>query len=68
MSFTEQKEHHVSVANNLLNCAKADKSFFKNTDKSRVYSYESETKQQSSQWKTLSHHPRRCTAFKAKEG
>jgi hypothetical protein len=68
MSFMEQKEHHVSVATNSLNCAKADKSFFKNTNKTRVYSYESETKQQSSEWKTLSCHPRRCTKFKAKEG
>jgi hypothetical protein len=64
----EQKEHHVSVATNSLTCAKADKSFFKNTDKARVYSYESETKQQSSQSKTLSRHPRRCTEFKTKEG
>ena len=68
MSFMEQKEHHVSVVTNSLNCAKADRSFFKNTDKKRVYSYESETKQQLSQWKTLSRHPRRCTKFKTKKG
>jgi len=45
MSFMEQKEPHVSVATDSLNCAKADKSFFKNINKTRVYSYESETKQ-----------------------
>ena len=59
---------HGAERANSLNCAKADKSFFKNTDKTRVYSYESETKKQSWQWKTLSCHPRRCTKFKATEG
>jgi hypothetical protein len=71
MSFTRQKEHCLSVATDSLNCAEADKDFFKiavTGDETWVYIYDPETKQPSSQWKTLSPPPKKCTKFEAKEG
>jgi len=51
----EQKETHLAVDRDLLQCADDDANLMKTvitSDESWVYRYDSETKAQSSQWKT----------------
>jgi hypothetical protein len=52
----EQKETHLAVARDLLQCANQDTNFTKTIitgNESSVYGYDPEMKAQSSQWTTL---------------
>jgi hypothetical protein len=63
----EQKETHLAVDRDLLQCADQDANFMQTiitSDKSWVYGYNPETKAQSSQWKILgSPRPNKQTKF-----
>jgi len=65
----DQQDHQVQVCTELQKAVRNDPNFLSRVvtgDESWLYNYDPETKQQSSQWKTLySPQPKKCAKFAA---